>query len=325
MEPARTQELSPAQVGAVRNLARDVETDDGVAAFDEDTLLTLTRPGRSRYLIPGGDGAAQGRDRAAQGRDGDSDDADGVLAGFAQVSQDSAEIAVHPQFRRRGLGSALVRAVLADHPMVRLWAHGNLPGAKAIAAAHGLVVVRELWRMGRPSPQPAEIDPAVVPEDLRIRTFEVGADEAAWLQVNARAFADHPEQGSLDHADLRARQQQDWFDPTTFWLAEDAGSGELLGSMWVKVTDDGGVRTGEIYALGVDPAAQGRGVGTVLTAVAMDHFARTVPDRLELYVEGDNAAAISTYRRVGFERDAIHVQYTATTSPDRDRPATIGP
>ncbi|MGC0143098.1 mycothiol synthase [Pseudactinotalea sp. Z1732] len=314
----RTQELSPAQVEAVRNLARDVETDDGVAAFDEDTLLTLTRPGRPRYLIPGGDGAAQGRD-------GDTDDADDVLAGFAQVSLDSAEIAVHPQFRRRGLGSALVRTVLADHPMVRLWAHGNLPGARATAAAHDLVVVRELWRMGRPSPQPAQIEPVVVPEDLRIRTFEVGADEDAWLQVNARAFADHPEQGRLDHADLRARQQQDWFDPTTFWLAEDAGSGELLGSMWVKITDDDGARTGEIYALGVDPAAQGRGVGTVLTAVAMDHFARTGPDRLELYVEGDNAAAISTYRRVGFERDAIHVQYTATTSPDRERPATIGP
>ena len=291
MEPEHTTDLTPTQVEAVTALARAVHAHDGLAAFDENTLLTLTRPGLPRYLTTAPDGA---------------------LAGFAQVNDASAEIAVHPDHRRQGLGSVLVRAVLAAHPGMRLWAHGNLPGAQAIAAANHLNVVRELWVMARPGPRPQDVTEPAVPEGLRVRNFEVGKDEEAWLAVNARAFADHPEQGRTELVDLQARQGQDWFDPDTFWLAEDTASGQLLGSMWVKIV--GG--TGEIYVLGVDPAAQGRGVGGLLTAVAMADFARRGLDRLELYVEADNTAAIATYRRVGFDLDIVHVQYAAESSAD---------
>ncbi|HLS25323.1 MAG TPA: mycothiol synthase [Beutenbergiaceae bacterium] len=324
-EPRRTTELTAGQVEAVKELAQVVQDHDGLAAFDENTLLTLGRPGRPRFLISAGGGG---------------------LAGFAQASDGSAEVAVHPGHRRRGLGTSLVRAVLADHPRVRLWAHGNLPGAQAIAAAQGLEIVREMWVMARRPPTREDVPEVAVPGDLRVRTFEVGADEEAWLTVNARAFAEHPEQGRLEIADLRARQEQDWFDPETFWLAEDAATGALLGYMWVKITgaagadregpvgaDDGAAAgaatgaaagTGEIYVLGVDPSAQGRGIGGLLTAVAMRDFAKRDLARLELYVEADNTAAIATYRRAGFERDVVHVQYTAPTSPDREEGATIG-
>lgn len=298
MQPGHLTDLTGQQVEAVNALATAVHSHDGLAAFDENTLLTLDRPGLPRYL---------------------TSDAGGALTGFAQVNDTSAEIAVHPDHRRRGLGAALVRAVLQGHPGVRLWAHGNLPAARAIAAANNLSIVRELWVMARPGPRPDEFAPVRVPEDVRVRTFEVGKDEDAWLRVNARAFADHPEQGGLELADLQARQSQDWFDPETFWLAEDADNGELLGSMWVKITgatptSAGG--TGEIYVLGVDPSAQGRGVGGLLTVVAMADFARRGLGRLELYVEADNAPAIATYRRVGFDRDIVHVQYTAEPPAD---------
>lgn len=335
MQPTRTEALGPAQVRAATDLARVVQTCDGVAAFDEDAMLTLERPGRDRYLLTG------------PGTNDDDPPADDLI-GFAQVSEGSAELAVHPDHRRRGLGRALVRAILADHPQVRLWAHGDLPGARAIARADGMVVARELWVMGRPAPRQEEAAAAVIPQGLRVRTFQEGADEDAWLAVNARAFADHPEQGRLDRTDLRSRMDQDWFDPATFWLAEDTATGDLLGSMWVKITDEaagddngggapgengsdapgennGTVRTGEIYVLGVDPAAQGRGVGSMLTSVAMDHFARIGLDRLVLYVEGDNTAAIRTYRRAGFDRDAIHVQYVARSASDHPGDATIEP
>lgn len=308
-EPRRTTELADSQVEAVRDLARAVEHHDGLAAFDENTLLTLTRPDRPRYLITAGGGA---------------------LAGFAQVSDGSAEVAVHPGHRRQGLGTALVRAVLADHPRVRLWAHGNLPGAEAIARRQELTIVREMWVMARRPPTPQEAPEVAVPDGLSVRTFQVGADEQAWLTVNARAFADHPEQGRMELADLQARQQQDWFDLDTFWLAEDTATGALLGYIWVKITGTDGPGgdmprgTGEIYVLGVDPSAQGRGIGGLLTAVAMRDFARRNLARLELYVEADNTAAIATYRRAGFDRDVVHVQYTAPPSPDHVEGATIG-
>ncbi|WP_289233134.1 GNAT family N-acetyltransferase [Barrientosiimonas endolithica] len=62
---------------------------------------------------------------------------------------DSVEVVVHPDHRRRGLGGELVRAVLADRPAARFWAHGNLPAARATARAAGLELVRELLRMER--------------------------------------------------------------------------------------------------------------------------------------------------------------------------------
>jgi len=142
-------------------------------------------------------------------------------------------------------------------------------------------------------------------EGVLVREFVPGQDEDAWLDLNARAFADHPEQGKLTRADLEERMAQPWFDPSVFFLAADAGTGDLLGSMWLKIEDG----VGEIYALGVHPQAQGRGIGGLLTDRAMTALAGAGLDRLELYVEGENTAAIRTYRHVGFAKERADVQY----------------
>ncbi len=293
MEIEHHTELTDRDATAVVDLADGVADADGVEAISEDTLLTLRRPGRPRYLVRSGPD----------------------LIAAAQVSDGSAELAVDPGYRRRGIGTDLLRTVVSQHPTVRLWAHGNLPAAAAIARQQDLANVRELWHMARPAPDSDSKGAAdgeiKVPADLTISAFQPGQDEQTWLDINARAFADHPEQGALDRNDLDARMAQEWFDPSTFWIARDAATARPLGSMWVKVTSEDGSRTGEIYALGVDPDAQGRGIGSVLTQVAMAYFASAKLDTLELYVEGENTPAIRTYKRAGFAQASVHVQYQA--------------
>ncbi|MCK6209713.1 mycothiol synthase [Georgenia sp. EYE_87] len=286
--------LERATVEQVLALADAVAAADGVAALSEQTLLDLRSPVRPvRHLLV--DGAT------AQGG--------GALAGYAQVDAAgaSAELAVHPDHRRSGLGRALLDAVRAHAPGVAVWAHGDLPGARALAAAAGLERVRELLQMALDLPEWRRTGGGAADGAPEIRTFRTGADEEAWVRLNARAFADHPEQGRMSVADLRAREAEDWFDPTLLWLVPAPDGVEVLASMWVKVVP--GEDSGEIYALGVDPAAQGRGLGSALTVRALDEMSRRGLRRATLYVEGDNTAARRTYEREGFRCVVTDVQY----------------
>ncbi len=72
---------------------------------------------------------------------------------------------------------------------------------------------------------------------------------------------------------------------------------------------------GEVYVVGVDPAAQGRGIGATLTLVGLHHLAQRLSGAdqptVMLYVEADNSAAVNTYQRLGFEVSNVDVAYAA--------------
>jgi mycothiol synthase len=63
----------------------------------------------------------------------------------------------------------------------------------------------------------------------------------------------------------------------------------------------------------VDPAAQGRGLGRVLTAVGLDHLRQRLGSEDQatviLYAESDNVAAIKTYESLGFRRSSVDTAY----------------
>ncbi len=253
-----------------------------------------------------------------------------VVMGYASVDLGgevpTAQLVVDPVARRRGIGRALLEAAIAQGPDGGLdtWAHGNLPAAQAFAAAAGLVPAHQLWRMSldlrrRPVEHPEW------PPGFAVRPFAPGHDEDAWLAVNARAFVGHPEQGRWTADDLAAREREPWFDADGFLLAERAVDGSLAGFVWTKVHPVG-EPVGEIYVLGVDPSAQGHGLGRALTEAGLAHLVGRGLGTAVLWVAGDNAAAIRTYQRAGFERVALDVRYTRrpqdiTGSPDG---ATMG-
>lgn len=154
---------------------------------------------------------------------------------------------------------------------------------------------------------------------VRIRTYAGPADDAELLRVNNAAFAYHPEQGGWTDVELAERRAEPWFDPAGLFLAfgddDSDRPGRLLGFHWTKVhLDQPGL--GEVYVVGVDPCAQGRGLGQALTAVGIEWLARRLgagdsaaDPSVMLYVEADNVAAVRTYQRLGFTTYSVDTAY----------------
>ena len=274
---------------------------DGVAPVGEQVLRELAASG-TEHLVAG-DGAA--------------------VLGYLNLTAGSrdaapmAELVVAPHARRRGIGAAMVRAALArTDGGSRFWAHGTLPAAQSTAQALGLATVRELLQMRRSL---RRINTAVIPPGVSIRSYAGASDDAELLRVNNAAFSWHPEQGGWTAEDLAQRRAEAWFDPAGLFLAFDGPV--LLGFHWTKIHSGkpGAERAGEVYVVGVDPAAQGRGLGRVLTEVGLaylaDRLADVDPAIVLLYVEADNTAALRTYQQLGFVVHSVDTAYAAVDQP----------
>lgn len=266
----------------MRELVAAAAAVDDLVPLSEHVLLRLVAPGEHDLHLLAHEG--------------------GELAGYLHLDRTDAlsgavvELVVHPSHRRKGMGTALIRAALdrAGVTPVRLWAHGELNGAHELAGSLGFAKSRELWQMRRSLF--AALPRHSCPAGVVVRTFQPGRDEMRWLAANAVAFADHPEQGRLSESDLSLRMAEPWFDPAGFLVAERGD--EMVGFHWTKVLPGSGV--GEVYVLGVTPELRGSGLGRHLAVRGLERMRDQGLGTAMLYVDADNAPAVAMYESIGF-------------------------
>jgi len=231
------------------------------------------------------------------------------------VAGPSVEAVVHPQHRGKGLGALILKeAIKICGDKTRIWSHGDLPAAKAIAAS---LKLERLWSNLLMSKSLGEIQP--VNSKYPIRAFIPGLDNQAFLALNNKVFADYPDQGGWSEDDLKVRVNESWFDDKGFFVAED--SGELIGFCWTKIhgahthshsggdDDHGHEALGEIYVLAVNPDYKGQGIGRDLTITGLNYLKYQGLNNVMLYVGVENKPAFNLYKSLGFNEFGSDVMY----------------
>lgn len=300
----RSATLSARDADEIRALAARVEAADNAPPLDEQAELRLghAADGVEHFLLRAG----------------------AALLGYAQLEHAPldhpqpeadpavAEILVGLDGERHEIAATLFDQVEHDAGAVLVWARGDTGPVRSEAERRGYEPVRTLLTMARAR---ADIPPPArpLPDDVTIRAFVPGQDEAAWLGVNARAFASHPEQGRWTQSDLDDRIGQPWFDPGGFLLAV-ADDGELLGFHWTKRHSP---RLGEVYVIGMDPSAQGRGLGRTLLVAGLEYLQRTGAETVILYTDAENQGAVALYESTGFVITRRQTQYRRLSAPAR--------
>jgi mycothiol synthase len=299
--------LGRSDVTAVRGLLDAAAAADAHAALDEHAWLDLVQGGREGFagLVAWEDGHPH-------------------PVGYAQVSRGTnswaLEFVVDPHHRVPGntIGVDLVtqaaRVIAAEGGgHVHMWVNQPRPEHDRIAAAIGLTPGRVLYQMRRKLP----VEEALrLGPPIKTRPFQVGVDEDAWLEVNNRAFAWHPEQGGWDRETLRQRESEPWFDPDGFLLHEDS-EGRLDGFCWTKIHPDTDPPLGEIYVIATDPARQDKtpGLGRQLVIAGLDHLYDHGLTVGMLYVDATNGPAVKLYVDLGFVVNHLDQAYVGDIAP----------
>jgi mycothiol synthase len=307
----RSTHLGTDAASAVRRLVSSAPDAADSPQLSDQGLLNLDAVTGAEHLLLSRAGTVLGYAQLTRQQGDEPTDGEHLLVEVVTAAADlAADLAA--EIAAELLQAALDGAGGTNQTHIRVWAHGmNSPIHRAAQLA-GFAATRTLLQLRRPlDGEPSLTDGELrLPNGVTLRPFVPGQDDAAWLRVNAAAFADHPEQGGWTQADLTGRIESDWFDPAGFLLA--VRDSQLLGFHWTKVHPavGRGAALGEVYVIGVAPSAQGMKLGKTLLIAGLRHLIAEGLTAVLLYVDESNTTAVQLYRGMGFSTFSADVQYS---------------
>ena len=188
-------------------------------------------------------------------------------------------------------------------PDVELWAHGTRSRLLPVLDGRGYERDRVLWQLRWPV---APLAPVPLPADVAVRPFVVGRDEAAWLAVNAAAFAHHPEQGGWTLADLLGPRGRAVVRPGR----RPARGRARRRAARIPLDEAAQPVTGR--GLRDRPSPRPPRVGTwarALLVAGLEHLRASGVTEVLLYVDDSNTGRGACTRGTGFTRHDHDVQY----------------
>ncbi|WP_026874220.1 GNAT family N-acetyltransferase [Jiangella gansuensis] len=262
-------------------------------------------------------------------------DADGVVRAFAwSVFRPVDEGihapyligAVHPEYRRRGIGRALVswsearaRQQLATAEVnlparIRLFADEHNTGVRRLAEASGFAPLRWYVDMRRDLSRP--LPDIATPAGLRIEGYSAERDEDVRITHNEAFARDHWGSSPMDAEawalDVVGGEK---FRPDWSFVAVEESTGRVVGYLMSGAYDQDwepqGYTEGWTDLVAVRREWRGRGVAGLLLTAAMRAYAAEGMQYAGLDVDTDNpSGALGTYTRLGYERQRGSVLYT---------------
>jgi mycothiol synthase len=260
---------------------------------------------------------------------------DGLLVAFsviyAQTETEPAHEmylwgAVHPEFRGRGIGTALLERSAAAATLISTLRFPGAPAelhcsmydklteTTALFENNGFTARQYEFSMRRPlTQQDAEAEPSA-PECFALVGFEPSLSEEFRRTHNAALVPDLPGESPATPESWAARIEADSTRPDLSFGVRDLKTGTLvaylLGKEYNADAEDRSRREAYINYIGTRREHRGRGLAASLIAATAHAAARQGFDALKLGVLAENpSGALSVYRRCGFEVTRRFVEY----------------
>lgn len=233
--------------------------------------------------------------------------------------------AVHPAYRRRGLGGRLMNwtfqaarrvheGLFPGRPLsLHVYVHDGNEWAGAVARAAGMLPTRTFYVMTRDLATP--LPESHLPEGLKIIPYGDDLEEAT-REVRNATFADH--WGSTPHTAESWRKKvvglEAFSGKDSFVVQEESGRsvGILLAFYYAADSEVTGVREAWIQTVATLEDWRGRGVAGAMFAHALARFRSEGYGKAALAVDTGNATgALGVYRRAGFEVSRGATAYVA--------------